>query len=89
MRTDLATVALHGIGNTEGRCRRDRARDDQRPGGAIQVTYKGKPLYTFASDSPGQTTGQGVAGFQVVKAGGSTSSGSSTTTTAGGGGYGY
>jgi len=63
-----------------------------RSGGAIQVTYKGKPLYTFVSDSPGKTTGEGVAGFQVVVVSGSTTSttsGGSTSTTSGGGGYGY
>jgi predicted lipoprotein with Yx(FWY)xxD motif len=59
----------------------------KRPGGGVQVTYKGKPLYTFASDSPGKTTGQGVQGFQVVIVGGSTSSTTTPTTTSGGGGY--
>jgi len=60
----------------------------KRPGGGVQVTYKGKPLYTFISDTPGHTTGQGVAGFQVVILGGS-SSGTTTTTSSSGGGYGY
>jgi len=58
-----------------------------RPGGGIQVTYKGKPLYTFASDTPGHTTGQGVAGFQVVIVHGAASGSSTTTTTATSGGY--
>ncbi|MBO0729118.1 MAG: hypothetical protein J2P57_07650 [Acidimicrobiaceae bacterium] len=30
-----------------------------RPEG-VQVTYHGKPLYTWASDTPGQVTGNGV-----------------------------
>jgi predicted lipoprotein with Yx(FWY)xxD motif len=35
--------------------------------GILQVTYNGAPLYTFVSDtSPGQVTGNGVAGFSVV-----------------------
>ncbi len=33
----------------------------RRPGGGLQVTYKGEPLYTFAQDtSAGQANGQGV-----------------------------
>lgn len=32
-----------------------------------QYTYKGKPLYTFVSDTNGQVTGNGVAGFSVAK----------------------
>ena len=36
-------------------------------GGALVVTYNGKELYTFLSDSPGQVTGDGVAGFSVAK----------------------
>jgi hypothetical protein len=32
--------------------------------GTVQVTYDGKPLYTYVGDSgPGQATGQGVANF--------------------------
>jgi len=58
-----------------------------RPGGGIQVTYKGKPLYTFTSDTPGHTTGQGVAGFQVVIVHSAASGSSTTTTTATSGGY--
>ncbi len=58
-----------------------------RPAGGTQVTYKGKPLYTFTSDTPGHTTGQGVAGFQVVIVKGATSGSSTTTTAATSGGY--
>lgn len=32
-----------------------------------QYTYKGKPLYTFVSDTNGQVTGNGVAGFTIAK----------------------
>jgi len=52
-------------------------------GGIKQVTYKGHPLYTFASDTKsGQTSGEGQNGFYVVSPSGSkvtkpTSSGSS------------
>lgn len=58
----------------------------KRPGGGVQVTYKNKPLYTFTSDTPGHTTGQGVAGFQVLIVSGAKTSSSTTSTTSGGGG---
>jgi predicted lipoprotein with Yx(FWY)xxD motif len=45
--------------------------------GALQVTYNGSLLYTFAGDSPGQVTGQSVDGFSVVIV----SAGTTTTTT--------
>jgi predicted lipoprotein with Yx(FWY)xxD motif len=32
-----------------------------------QYTYKGKPLYTFSSDSKGQVSGDGVNNFSVAK----------------------
>jgi predicted lipoprotein with Yx(FWY)xxD motif len=59
----------------------------KRPGGGTQVTWDKKPLYTFASDTPGKTTGQGVAGFQVAVVSSSGGGGSSTTTATTSGGY--
>jgi predicted lipoprotein with Yx(FWY)xxD motif len=74
-----------------------------RPDGTKQITENGRPLYTFAEDSPGRVTGNGFtdqfAGhhftWHVVRAGGSTtqSSGSRGAGAAGqtgqpGGGYG-
>ena len=52
------------------------------PGGKM-VTYKGHPLYTFASDSKGKITGEGVNGFYVVSPNGSkiTKAVQTTTTT--------
>ena len=35
--------------------------------GQTQYTYKGMPLYSFASDTKGQVTGNGVSGFAVAK----------------------
>lgn len=35
--------------------------------GEVQYTYKGLPLYTFTSDSPGQVTGNNLNGFQVAR----------------------
>jgi predicted lipoprotein with Yx(FWY)xxD motif len=32
----------------------------KRPDGTKQIAYKGDPLYTFAQDTPGQVTGDGV-----------------------------
>jgi predicted lipoprotein with Yx(FWY)xxD motif len=57
----------------------------QQPDGTDHVTYNGSPLYTFVQDSSGHVTGQGVAGFSVVKVSHPTTPGSSTTTTAGSG----
>jgi hypothetical protein len=38
-----------------------------RPGGVIQATYNGYPLYTYAQDmSPGQVLGNGVGGVWHV-----------------------
>jgi len=52
------------------------------PGGIKMVTYKGHPLYTFASDSKSQpTSGEGVNGFFVVSPSGSKLTASTKTTT--------
>ncbi|HXB15677.1 MAG TPA: hypothetical protein VNV44_08010 [Solirubrobacteraceae bacterium] len=75
----------------------------KRPDGTTQVTYKGEPLYTFASDQhPGETKGQGfkdVGTWTVITTSGAapaTSSAPATTSTqsetssgGGGGAYGY
>jgi predicted lipoprotein with Yx(FWY)xxD motif len=37
-------------------------------GHKLQVTYKGRPLYTFTGDSGHSVNGNGVAGFVVAKA---------------------
>jgi predicted lipoprotein with Yx(FWY)xxD motif len=55
--------------------------------GSYQVTYNGSPLYTFVQDSSDHVTGQGVAGFSVVKVSGSAAPTGSTTTTTGSSGY--
>jgi predicted lipoprotein with Yx(FWY)xxD motif len=63
--------------------------------GAEQVTYNGKLLYTFLSDSPGKATGNGVASFRLVTvssssagsgagSGGGSSPAPTTATTSGG-----
>ena len=67
---------------------------------AIEVTYNGWPLHTFASDtSPGQTSGNGVAGKWFAAMPGTTASSTGSTTGSGAtptatpsntpGGYGY
>ncbi len=60
----------------------------QQSNGTYQVTYNGAPLYTFASDTTGHVTGNGVSGFSVAKVSGSANTSAATTTTSGGG-YGY
>ena len=67
-----------------------------RPGGAVQVTYDGHPLYTYAGDSaPGQAKGNGlnVSGgvwweMTVSGAKPATSTSSNTSSNTGGGGSG-
>ena len=70
----------------------------KRPDGTEQVTLDGAPLYTFAEDSPGQATGDGVSDsfggkdftWHVVTADGSAPQEQSTTTSSSsGGGYDY
>ena len=71
--------------------------------GEMQVTYDGKPLYTFVQDGPGEATGDGVtdsfAGTSFTWSVASTSESSgggaaeqtttSSPSSSGGGGYGY
>lgn len=38
-----------------------------RSDGAMQYAYKGMPLYTFTSDSPGHVTGDNIQDFHVAK----------------------
>jgi predicted lipoprotein with Yx(FWY)xxD motif len=67
-----------------------------RPDGTKQLVVGGKPLYTFAQDSPGQVTGNGAkdafAGKQftwhAVQTGGTTAASTSQPMPSGGGGYG-
>ena len=67
------------------------------PGGSSQVTFGGKPLYTFAQDSPGQATGNGATDsfggtsftWTAATAPGGAASSSSTSSGSSGGGYGY
>jgi predicted lipoprotein with Yx(FWY)xxD motif len=67
-----------------------------RPDGSSQVTFDGKPLYTFVQDSSGQVTGNGATDefggthftWTVATApGGSTAPAATTTQSSGGMGY--
>src|SRR5215208_2263081 len=72
-----------------------------RPDGATQVTFDGKPLYTFTQDSPGKVTGDGLTDsfggttftWTAAAVGGAASGASGATTTTapadGGSGGGY
>ena len=56
--------------------------------GATQVTWHGRPLYTFADDkAPGDASGNGFKDVGVWKA--ATQGASSSSSSGGGGGYGY
>jgi predicted lipoprotein with Yx(FWY)xxD motif len=69
----------------------------KRPGGAMQVSFKGMPLYTFVGDTkPGEAKGQGIKDVGVWTAvttnGASTSKPAAKTSapsSSGGGSYGY
>ena len=56
-------------------------------GGTLQVTYNGKALYTFLSDSAGNVTGDGVAGFSVAKVAAASGGSATTASTAKSSGY--
>lgn len=59
-----------------------------RSNGAHQVTYHGKPLYTFVKDTePGEVSGQGVGGFAVATVNSSTTSTATTSSATGASGY--
>jgi predicted lipoprotein with Yx(FWY)xxD motif len=70
----------------------------KRPDGSTQVTFGGKPVYSFVQDSPGKVTGNGFSDqfggttftWTVASTGGasSSSSGSTTSSSSAGGGYG-
>jgi hypothetical protein len=60
-----------------------------RPGGVVQATYNGYPLYTYAGDSgPGATAGNGVGGVWHMITG-SVLTSSVPSSSGGSGGYGY
>lgn len=68
----------------------------KRPGGGMQVTYRGLPLYTFVNDhKPGSAAGNGFKDVgtwlaaTTSKSAASTQPAPSSTSSGGGGGYGY
>lgn len=70
----------------------------KRPGGMLQVTYKGMPLYMFVGDQkPGDAKGQGIKDLGSIWSADTTGAASSSapgspapsTTSSSGGGYGY
>ena len=65
----------------------------QRPGGsAMQVTYRGLPLYTFTGDhKPGSAAGNGFkdVGTWLAATTSKTTATAPASTSSGGGGYGY
>jgi predicted lipoprotein with Yx(FWY)xxD motif len=69
----------------------------KRPDGGLQVTYNGKPLYTFTKDQAGQVTGDGFQDafggqqftWHVVSVGNGGSGSAGSTKSGGGGGYSY
>jgi predicted lipoprotein with Yx(FWY)xxD motif len=68
----------------------------KRPDGAMQVTFKGMPLYTFVGDTKaGEAKGQGIkdvgtwSALTTSAAARSTPATSTPSTSSGGGGYGY
>jgi predicted lipoprotein with Yx(FWY)xxD motif len=60
-----------------------------RPGGVVQATYNGYPLYTYAADmAPGDTSGNGVGGqWHVITGTALSPSATPTGTTSSGSGY--
>jgi predicted lipoprotein with Yx(FWY)xxD motif len=62
----------------------------QRPNGAIQVAYKGEPLYTFVEDKKsGDVKGEGFKDVGVWHAATVGTAAASSGSGSGGGGYGY
>jgi predicted lipoprotein with Yx(FWY)xxD motif len=56
-----------------------------RSSGERQVTFHGRPLYTFVNDTRDHVTGQGVSGFSVATLSAAGHSATPTTVASGGG----